>query len=78
MPKRLSPVMRERRRRYILSLNPKEAERQSLHRKVIVELLETELGRHQVMQYGQQQDVSSLSVPPQYDPIRQTRRSGDP
>jgi len=36
----------ERRRRYILCFNPKEAERQSLHRKMIVELLETELGRH--------------------------------
>jgi transposase len=37
----------ERRRRYILWYNPKEAERQSHHRRMIVELLESELGRHQ-------------------------------
>jgi len=37
----------ERRRRYILCYNPKEAERQSHHRRMIVELLESELGRHQ-------------------------------
>lgn len=36
----------ERRRRYILCYNPKEAERQQHHRQMIVELLETELARH--------------------------------
>jgi transposase len=36
----------ERRRRYILCYNPKEAERQSHHRQMIVELLEGELSRH--------------------------------
>lgn len=36
----------ERRRRYILCYNPKEAERQRKHRKQIVELLEAELARH--------------------------------
>lgn len=36
----------ERRRRYILCYNPREAERQSHHRKMIIELLESELGRH--------------------------------
>ena len=37
----------ERRRRYILCYNPKEAKRQFKHRQMIVELLETELDRHQ-------------------------------
>jgi len=36
----------ERRRRYILCYNPKEAERQKKHRAEIVRLLEEELGRH--------------------------------
>ncbi|MEJ2587442.1 MAG: IS1634 family transposase [Deltaproteobacteria bacterium] len=36
----------ERRRRYILCYNPKEAERQAKHRAQIVELLEYELDRH--------------------------------
>ena len=36
----------ERRKRYILCYNPKEAERQRKHRKMIVELLEQELERH--------------------------------
>jgi hypothetical protein len=36
----------ERRRRYILCYNPKEAERQSHHRQMIVDLLESELSRH--------------------------------
>jgi transposase len=36
----------ERRRRYILCYNPKEAERQRLHREEIVRLLEEELARH--------------------------------
>ena len=36
----------ERRKRYILCYNPKEAERQQKHRAAIVELLETELDRH--------------------------------
>ena len=36
----------ERRRRYILCYNPKEAERQRLHREEIVRLLEEELPRH--------------------------------
>ena len=36
----------ERRRRYILCYNPKEAERQRLHREEIVRLLEEELSRH--------------------------------
>jgi transposase len=36
----------ERRRRYILCYNPKEAVRQKEHRKYIVELLEKELSRH--------------------------------
>jgi hypothetical protein len=37
----------ERRKRYILCYNPKEAKRQLKHRQMIVELLETELDRHQ-------------------------------
>jgi lipocalin len=37
----------ERRRRYILCCNPKEAERQRKHRAEIVRFLEEELGRHQ-------------------------------
>jgi len=36
----------ERRRRYILCYNPKEAERQKRHREEIVRFLEEELGRH--------------------------------
>jgi hypothetical protein len=36
----------ERRKRYILCYNPKEAERQRKHRQIIVELLEDELARH--------------------------------
>lgn len=36
----------ERRRRYILCYNPKEAERQCTHREEIVSLLEEELSRH--------------------------------
>lgn len=36
----------ERRKRYILCHNPKEAERQSKHREMIVELLEQELAKH--------------------------------
>jgi len=36
----------ERRRRYILCYNPKEAERQSKHREMIIELLELELAKH--------------------------------
>jgi len=36
----------ERRKRYILCYNPKEAKRQREHRKMIVELLEAELDRH--------------------------------
>jgi hypothetical protein len=36
----------ERRKRYILCYNPKEAERQKKHRKSVIELLEYELGRH--------------------------------
>ena len=36
----------ERRKRYILCYNPKEAERQRKHREMIVELLETELDSH--------------------------------
>jgi transposase len=37
----------ERRKRYILCYNPKEADRQRKHRQMIVELLEAELDRHQ-------------------------------
>jgi hypothetical protein len=36
----------ERRKRYILCYNPKEAERQRKHRQMIVELIEDELARH--------------------------------
>jgi transposase len=36
----------ERRRRYILCYNPKEAERQRLHREEVVRLLEEELAQH--------------------------------
>jgi len=36
----------ERRKRYILCYNPKEAKRQKKHRQTIVELLEKELDRH--------------------------------
>jgi len=36
----------ERRKRYILCHNPKEAKRQKKHRQMIVEMLEAELGRH--------------------------------
>jgi transposase len=36
----------ERRRRYILCYNPKEAKRQAAHRQMIVDLLEAELARH--------------------------------
>jgi hypothetical protein len=36
----------ERRKRYILCYNPKEAKRQRKHRQMIVELLEDELARH--------------------------------
>lgn len=36
----------ERRRRYILCYNPKEAKRQKLHREMVVEKLEKELDRH--------------------------------
>jgi transposase len=36
----------ERRKRYILCYNPKEAERQRKHRKMIVEFIEQELERH--------------------------------
>ena len=36
----------ERRNRYILCYNPKEAERQEKHRQMIVELLENELSKH--------------------------------
>ena len=37
----------ERRKRYILCYNPKEAKRQLKHRQMLVELLETEIDRHQ-------------------------------
>jgi hypothetical protein len=37
----------ERRKRYVLCYNPKEAERQKKHRQMIVDLLEAELARHQ-------------------------------
>lgn len=37
----------ERRKRYILCYNPKEADRQRKHRQMIVELLEAEIERHQ-------------------------------
>ena len=37
----------ERRRRYILCLNPKEAQRQSLHRSQVLAEIEDELSRHQ-------------------------------
>jgi transposase len=37
----------ERRKRYILCYNPKQAKRQLKHRQMLVELLETELDRHQ-------------------------------
>jgi transposase len=37
----------ERRKRYILCYNPKEADRQRKHRQMIVELLEAEIDRHQ-------------------------------
>lgn len=36
----------ERRKRYVLCYNPREADRQSKHRKEVVELLEYELSRH--------------------------------
>lgn len=36
----------ERRKRYILCYNPKEADRQNKHRQMIVEMLEAELDRH--------------------------------
>lgn len=36
----------ERRRRYIVCFNPKQAERERQHREQVVEQLETELGRH--------------------------------
>ena len=36
----------ERRKRYILCYNPKEAKRQQKHRQMIIELLEAELDRH--------------------------------
>ena len=36
----------ERRKRYVLCYNPREAERQSKHRTQVVELLENELNRH--------------------------------
>ena len=36
----------ERRRRYILCFNPKEAERQRIHREEIVGMLEEELAGH--------------------------------
>jgi transposase len=36
----------ERRKRYILCHNPKEAKRQKKHRQMIVEMLEAEIGRH--------------------------------
>jgi hypothetical protein len=36
----------ERRKRYILCYNPKEAERQKKHREMTVQVLEEELGRH--------------------------------
>lgn len=36
----------ERRKRYILCYNPKEAKRQRLHREMIVQMLEAELERH--------------------------------
>ena len=36
----------ERRKRYVLCYNPREADRQSKHRKQVVELLEYELSRH--------------------------------
>lgn len=37
----------ERRKRYILCYNPKEAKRQLKHRQMLVEFLETEIDRHQ-------------------------------
>ncbi len=36
----------EMRKRYILCFNPKEAERQQIHRAKVIEILETELARH--------------------------------
>jgi hypothetical protein len=36
----------ERRRRYILCYNPKQAQRQRSHRQLIIELLEAELATH--------------------------------
>lgn len=37
----------EMRRRYVLCFNPREAERQRLHRTAVIEQIRTELGRHQ-------------------------------
>ena len=53
----------ERRRRYILCCNPKEAKRQENHRQMIVDLLEEELGKHK----GQSATAQwAIELPPFY------------
>lgn len=51
----------ERRKRYILCYNPKEAERQARHRETIVSLLEQELDRHRDLSASAQWAIELLA-----------------
>ena len=51
----------ERRKRYILCYNPKEAKRQSEHRRAIIELLEKEIERHPNKTAGAQWAIELLA-----------------
>jgi transposase len=53
----------ERRKRYILCYNPKEAERQREHRKMIVAMLEAELDRHRDQSATAQWAIELLASP---------------
>lgn len=53
----------ERRKRYILCYNPKEAERQREHRKMIVSMLEAELDRHREQSATAQWAIELLASP---------------
>ena len=53
----------ERRKRYILCYNPKEAQRQREHRKMIVSMLEAELDRHRQQSATAQWAIELLASP---------------
>ncbi len=65
----------ERRKRYILCYNPKEARRQQKHRQMIVGLLEAELGRHQD-QSAKAQWVIELLASRRFKRYLRTTKSG--